>query len=316
MEDDKIASYDEQKRAINTIKTDFKAEVVVAGLIRQGYDPERTIIVRKGAGRRGYSKDVDNVHIEFSQQDLTDYLHVEVNRQGIYDTLPEGLFHQSSPAKKKTKADILQEIQVHRNEEFFARRFFHPFEIAVDQALVHAQLYERKLDKRNINRNFVDIFSFYWPIIRLLPLKRAVLFMNAVPVLRNIVNDFKISGKIMSVVMDMPVFVSCGKKTILKADDSSCFRLGNARLGNNWILGNQCDNGEYNVLIEVGPISAKDMEGLIGNRTGAKILDALIKLIIPCDREVDIKYKLIKEDAKFVLTRDGQMSYLGINTYL
>lgn len=316
MEADKIARYDERKRTINTIKSDFKAEVVVAGLIRQGYDPERTIIVRKGASRRGYSKDVDHVHTEFSQQDLTDYLHIEVNRQGVYDILPEGLFHQSSSGRKKTKADILQEIQAHRNEEFFARRFFCPFEISVDQVLVHAQLYERKLDKRNINRNFVDIFSSYWPVIRLLPLKQAVLFMDAIPILRNVVNDFKMGGKILSVAMDMPVRIARGARTVVENDLSQTFMLGKVRLGVDWVLGNRCENGDDNVLIEIGPIQANQIESLMGGRSGAQVLDALIKLIIPCDREVEIKYNIARQDAKFVLTMGKQMSHLGVNTYL
>lgn len=316
METDKITNFDEQQQKINTLNTDFKAEVIAAGLIREGCDPERTIIVRKGADKRGYSKEVENVHAEFSLHTRTDYLHINAIRRSIYDILPKGLFHGASSGKKQTKADILQEFRMHHQEEVAARHFFSPFEITLDRLLVDAQLYEDKLDRKNINRNLVQIFIPYWPVIQLLPLKQAVLFLHSIPLMREAINDFTTSSRIMSAIMDLPIHIRREKKTTVKKNAASFPGLGESGLGVDWIIGEQCEDGNYNIEIKIGPIPATKIEYLDANATGGKILDALIKLLIPCDKETELKYSVRQEDARFILSTGKQSSYLGINTCL
>ena len=92
---DNIVNFDESVHAFNQPDTDFKAEVVASGLKEQGYDAERTLILRRGDIRRGYSKDIHDIHSEYSHYDLTDYLYLYVNRRSLYDMLPESIFHRN-----------------------------------------------------------------------------------------------------------------------------------------------------------------------------------------------------------------------------
>ena len=94
-EQDKIVRFDEHSHSFNLPDTDFKAEVVVSGLKEAGYDAERTLIFRRGDIRRGFSKDIHDIHPEYSHYDLTDYLYLYVNRRSLYDELPEGIFHKN-----------------------------------------------------------------------------------------------------------------------------------------------------------------------------------------------------------------------------
>ena len=94
-ETDKIVCFDEHPHSFNLPDTDFKAEVVASGLKEAGYDAERTLISRKGDIRRGFSKDIHDIHSEYSHYDLTDYLYLYVNRRSLYDALPEGIFHKN-----------------------------------------------------------------------------------------------------------------------------------------------------------------------------------------------------------------------------
>lgn len=74
--------------------------------------------------RRGFSKDIQEIRSEYSHYDLTDYLYLHVNRRSIYDALPEGIFHKNlHQSGKMSKEQVLDEIRIHREEEFFARRF-------------------------------------------------------------------------------------------------------------------------------------------------------------------------------------------------
>ncbi len=57
----KIIDLDETDKQANTINSDYKAELVAASLVEQGYDIDRIIIVREGAARRGFAKDIEKI---------------------------------------------------------------------------------------------------------------------------------------------------------------------------------------------------------------------------------------------------------------
>lgn len=317
MKTDKIIQFENESMAANTQETDFKAEVVASGLKERGYDPERTLIIRQGDSRRGFSKDIDNIHMEYSQHDLRDYLHICVNRKSIYDQLPEGLFHQNLYYKDKhSKEEVLDEIRIHREEEYFIRRFFKPFEIIIDQILVNFQHKERRLDKMNIHEDFTRIFSKRWPILDLLPLKQAVMFIKMLPFLETITNSLEKISQIMSILLDVPVTVKRGSKSYTVVDEDLIPGLGECRLGETMVLGNSFDDGYFRILVEIGPISAKRMEYFIEGGRGMDILKILNDMMLPADKETEVRYIIEQEDAVFRLSNEDYVSYLGINTYL
>lgn len=46
-------------------------------------------------------------------------------------------------------------------------------------------------------------------------------------------------------------------------------------------------------------------------------MNALMELFLPSDKEIQVRYIIQQEDARFRLgTPDGQCAYLGISTYL
>lgn len=121
---DNIVNFDESVHEFNQPDTDFKAEVVASGLKEQGYDAERTLILRRGDIRRCYSKDIHDIHSEYSHYDLTDYLYLYVNRRSLYDMLPESIFHRNLyQTGKISKEQVLEEIRIHRDEEFLQEDF-------------------------------------------------------------------------------------------------------------------------------------------------------------------------------------------------
>lgn len=315
--DDKIALYDNERMTANTLETDFKAEVVASGLKERGYDPERTLIIRQGDSRRGFSKDIDCIHTEYSQYDLTDYLHLYVNRKSIYDELPEGIFHRNIYYKDKhSKSEVLDEIRIHREEEYFVRRFFKPFEIVIDQMLVNFQHKERRFDKMNVHEDYIGIFSETWPVLNLLPLKQAVMFIKMLPFLETITNSLDKISQIMSILLDVPVNVKRGNKSHTVVDEELIPGLGECMLGETMILGNSFDDGYFRILVEIGPISAKRVEFFIEGSRGQNILKILNGMLLPADKEIEIRYIIEQDDAIFRLSDEENVSYLGINTYL
>ena len=217
-ETDKIVCFEERPHLFNQPDTDFKAEVVASGLKEGGYDAERTLISRRGDMRRGFSKDIQEIRSEYSHYDLTDYLYLHVNRRSIYDALPEGIFHKNlHQSGKVSKEQVLDEIRIHREEEFFARRFFKPFEISLDHLLVAFQNKERRIDEMNVHADFVSIFSGQWPVLKLLPLHLAVMLVHLLPYLEQITASLAKTGECMSILTGVPVRLKRGDKCVTEA---------------------------------------------------------------------------------------------------
>jgi hypothetical protein len=301
----------------NSLETDFRAEVLAAGFMEEGYDPDRIRIVRQGGAKRGFSKDIEDVEAHFSEYDLKDYLHIQTNRDSIYDSLPEGIFHQSARKKlNRDKEEILEEIKRHRMEEIYARKFFHVFEMESDHTLVMAYLYEKQYDKKISNSNYTDVFILYWPILKILKPEQRVLFMHIIPYLHRIRNSNDEIEKSMSALLEVPVRIEPVKLPAKNADSFFESKLGESRLGVDLVLGNTFDDGQHDIKVTVGPLSAKKMEYFLEPSVGNTILDFLCKLFLPGDAFVVKDFEVFPEDAAFILSDDNVNTYLGINTFI
>lgn len=105
---------------------DLRAEVVAAELIEHGINQEDITFNFKGIKRRAYSRDIANIKLPTDDDENYKFI---INRESIYDSLPEAIFHQPLNSKPfKSKAEILDEIKIQREEEIEARKFFNPIE--------------------------------------------------------------------------------------------------------------------------------------------------------------------------------------------
>jgi hypothetical protein len=302
---------------INRLETDFRAEAVAAGLIESGHDADKILIVRRKGDKRHVSKDIAEIKNDFSQQDLMEYLYIYTNRNSIYDAIPENVFHQPfNTAKKKSHEDVIHEIRSHREEEFYARRYFQPFEMAVDQLLIDAQLYERKFNKKNFHSNLKDLFSGYWPVLKLLTLKQAVFFIKIIPVLHRITTDFHLVGNLMGIILEAPVKVELKELSEIRTDISLKVSPGNWKLGVNSVLGNSFKDGYQDISIIIGPALPDKVKQFSKGFKDNLILEQLISMMLPANTQKRIRYKTLDEHAKFRLSDGTHRTYLGINTKL
>ncbi|NDV78480.1 type VI secretion system baseplate subunit TssG [Dysgonomonas sp. 511] len=303
--------------AINNLETDYRAEVVAAGIIESGLDADKILIVRQKGDKRYVSKDIAEVKNDFSKEDLMEYLYIYTNRNSIYDAIPENVFHQPfETAKRKTQEDIINEIRRHREEEFYARRYFQPFEMAVDQLLIDAQLYERQFDKKNFHSNLKDIFSGYWSVLKLLTLKQAVFFIKIIPILHRVTTSFDLVGKLMGIILEAPVKVELGELSEIKTAIPLKITPGKWKLGVNSTLGNTFKDGYRDINITIGPVHPEIVKSFSKGYNNYLILEQLITMMLPANTQRNVRYKTLEEYAKFRLSDKTHTAYLGINTRL
>lgn len=308
---------DHQYKHVNRLETNYKAEALAAGVIEAGREAERTLIVRQKGSKQHISKDIEHVLTSFSQQDLMEYLYIYTNRTGIYDSIPENIFHQPyNTARKKSQEDVIEEIRRHRTEEFYARRFFQPFEMVVDQLLIDVQLYERRFDKKNFHDNLKNILSDFWPVLQDMTLRQAVFFIRIMPLAHRLHTDYALMGKLLSVIMEVPIKVTLGELATFKVNRSIKLESGKWKLGVNSIVGKSFKDGSRNVKITIGEASPEDIRYFYEGFKGRTILDGILHKFLPVTMPIVYEYKTFPKQAHFKLSSKNHKCYLGINTRL
>ena len=301
----------------NELSTDFCMEVVVASLIEQGYASDLIRVVREGMARRGISKDIESISQQYVADELQDYLSIKTNREGFYDMLPEGLFHQ--PIRNRPnpdKEDIMDEIRIHRQEEFFARKFFHIFEQESDKRVVDAYLFEAKLDRKNSNREYIGLFEHYWPVLKELSHKQAILFMHIIPIMYHIRINYSQTAQALSLILDVPVRITPVKLPAKQAERYFQSKVGANEAGVDFVLGNTFDDGWYDLKLTIGPISGNRMRGFLETAKDYLILEELCLLFLPADLFIVKEFIINPEDSEFILSDEKHETFLGINSFI
>lgn len=301
---------------INSVTTNFRAEVLASGLIETGVEADTLCIVRHKGNKKDVSKDIDTLEYRYPEYDMKEHLFIFSNRESIYDSLPEGLFHHTAAAQSKSKEAIIEQIKQQRDREKITRTFFQPFEMAIDKVLIDAQLHEQKYDKPHIYNNLTSILNEYWSILQFLSTVQALLFIKVIPIIEDACKDFDTISKVMAIILNCPVSISQGQKSYLSLDNLNAAKLKECKLGVTSVLGSKVEYNRMDLIINVGPLSLEQMKLFQSNQKNDLILKELIALLMPYDRNFKIKYQINSQEAKFRLSDNCHTAYLGINTTL
>lgn len=137
----------------------LRAEAFCAALLDNGLYFDNLTIEFAGSFRRTYRNDIDKVLIENEDQ-RNDRISLILNRDGIYDKLPEGLFHQSlGSGRTAALKDMIGEHRRYREEEKAARKFFQPIQQEIFRFAVMAEQEERNILFATLSGQVSEAFS-------------------------------------------------------------------------------------------------------------------------------------------------------------
>jgi hypothetical protein len=298
---------------------DFKAEVVAAEIAEHGVDPERILVMMLGALKRTHSKDVSSVDEEISEYNHREYVVVKTPREGIYDMLPQGLFHRAAVLKPgQTETDLIKAIKQRKKEEADARKFFLPFEAAINYLRMQMVLYENRLDKRSHYDDLVNIFTDHWEIFKYLDARQANIFLHLIPIIHDVRDDYPVVETIFEMLFLLPVKIELRRQLPVRPAEPYLSKMGDSVLGVNLTTGNELfDEGADEILISIGPM-AKDMRHeFMSGAKNFKILQLLKDYFLPVHVDVVTEYVMDETD-KVMRLRDENVfnSVLGEDTYI
>jgi hypothetical protein len=295
---------------INSYPSDIKAEVLMADLIQEGFAESDFIVFFDSLFKRKYSSDILKAEKVFIN-DYQELLGIFVARDGLYDLLPEGLFHASDSALTSRKESKIEEE---------ARKFFRPFENEFFHQRVQLELEERFILQKFHDNSLDDFFLRFWKIDQSLPRDLVIKLIAMLPFLKEIIGDFKMTANCLGSILGEEVFntfrytneppVAYGK---LKENDE--FSLGQASLGVDFITGGHLMESCKLVRFSIGPLKRTGIEPYLENGEIARFIECFFSYIMPMEIETEFELLMPEDRQEFILNPENQ-SIMGYSTII
>jgi len=305
------------KEVITGFNADIKAEVVVSELHVNGFAPQEILTHNVGAFLRPVRKDVQDVtYPENTLPQEAEEVILELSRDGLYDSLPEGLFHQPSLRTRSAKrADVMDELKKHRVEEGFARKFFAPFENEFFNLRVLLEKREKNAIQGFTTSANKKLLQRIWRVFQHLTSKQINLLMHYLPLAYILRGDIIRLQKVMQSVLGVKVELSHKQSNYLVKSNSQS-RLKEMTLGIDSILGNSFNLPVPHLDIKIGPLAVKEIESFLPNGEAYDLLKLLQDFFIPANQYTHLKLIIHRNENRLVLNESTNISYLGFNTYI
>ncbi|PQL94153.1 type VI secretion system baseplate subunit TssG [Apibacter adventoris] len=300
------------KDRINSLQDDLKAEVIISELLDKLDSEESSFLIdMKGQFKRPFRKDVLNAEIIDFKYDDTQFVKVNLSRDGIYDTLPERMFHEPQSGKPKIEvSEMTQEYKSNRNEEIYARKFFQPFE---------NEFFLKALERENLEKEIllelngskpIEFFYEFWELNNEIPQILMTKLIRILPYTYKIVGDLELTVNCLSYLLEEKVKIS--EKTYKEQSSPEKEQsLGNCRLGLDMISGNEYMDYSLYLEFKIGPLKKTSFLEYIHQGKIKKFIELFYEYFLPM--EIDVKTTiLLNQDIEAFSLKE--LSILGITT--
>jgi type VI secretion system protein ImpH len=308
---------DISERNISEIKSDVKVEVVAADLIEAGLDIDDIVISPLGLFERTFRKDIIKMEARQDKLGSKDLLFIDITREGIYNTLPEALFHSFEVNKKSNRsAAFIEEYKKHKAEEEVARNFFLAAEKELYRIRVLTELVERRSILGFADQFKAELFLNIWPELRDLSERYLPAMLLLLPVSHKIVGDLKLAQTLLSFVLNQNINIKFSNRARPIANNTGSNILGSRYLTTDLIIGNELP--DYTPLIEIciNEVKKGELVTLMPGGEARKVLDLACKYLFPIDLDINISIWLDIEHEKLILSGEGEDGKLGFTSRL
>ncbi|MEL6671115.1 MAG: hypothetical protein AAFR61_02955 [Bacteroidota bacterium] len=299
---------------VNHLKEDIRAEVLVANWLQTGQQA-RVVIQPKGLFARDFDRDIMQAYVKGKGQELW----LELNREGLYDALPEGFFHQPAIGQNRAREraeEMVSHSRAQRKEELHARRFFQPIEQAFFQQRVGLELSEREALEGFVSPTLLEEFARFWGLPEETPLDQLARICYVLPLAHKIVCNLEETTKVFEIVLQEKVncFYSEEQENAEIAVHEALPGLGGVNLGLDFILGEKSPEIFPTTVIRVGPIPDGRIVSFLPGKPQRKVLDILTEYFFPAGYSFTLQ--IIPEKPLETHKQEEREIYLGYNSLI
>lgn len=313
----------ERTEFINALMNDLKAESLVAGLPEGKFSQDKILTACDGALRRKWSTDIRYAEVE-SFENGDEALTIHLNRAGVYDALPEALFHDDPGKRNASGEDMAKDSRRLKSEEKQMRLFFRPFEHEFFLQKVRVAIQESR-ELEQFYYEFLDgIIPGFWKTDPNIPASYAAKLIKLLPFVHKIIGNYELTARCLSEILGEMVHIDPveedQKEPVNDPPEKipSSFRLGSLKLGDDTVLGNQVAGFFGKLRVKIGPLKKSAVSLFFKNGPADRLLNCFYGYFIPVELDVETKVFPEKTQSHIKLQPDFATghSFLGYNTIL
>ncbi|MEO6254441.1 MAG: hypothetical protein ABIO79_14105 [Ferruginibacter sp.] len=266
----------------------FCAEMIASGL---SFNEIR--LRSEGNFKKSFRNEIENVTITDNKDNLIYGMDMVINRDGIYDRLPEGIFHQTKGnSKTLTTTQMTEEYRLFREEEKLARKFFQPFEQEFFRYSTMVEQEELNLAFGILNGTLKNELFSFWGIPNGLPDAPVRKLVQILPWLKGIKGNIEQTAKALELVLNKPVRhkESSKKQHTLQAGS---FGLGLGELGVDTVSGSSFWEPSPCWTFFIEEIKKNEIESYRDNSPHGKLLKHFEEIFIPLQIDIIFEYAVL-----------------------
>lgn len=307
----------EKQITYNNLYTDYKAEVVALNLYKYRQEVDQVLIRRLGNNDRTFNKDIKVIREEYFELGER-IISIDTHREGMYDFLPEGVFHPPSLGHVNSRVDeIVHQIRVQRKQEASARKFFYPFELEASYLELNSLLLEYDYDLSKENDTLIGTLLELWPLLKDLSASDAKIFAYLLPYFHAVRGSRHWFEKCLTAFLQVPVQVTFGPHHNLAGKMATDkLVLSQMQLGVSSILTGDHMDGERNWIINYGPIPFEKLNNYVPESSLRRLLEQLYSYCLPVSADVEEVFLTDNEPDAFRLSEEQETSRLGFSTFV
>ena len=307
---------------------DLRVEIILAELLTVGYVFDDFLVRPVSLFARRYRRDLGSVSEESFERGHRPVVRtvLEVHREGLYDALPQQVFHQPGGGSSEHPPGIramVQDSLAQRRKEKATRRFFLPFEQEFFRCRVRIEQEERRYFTSLSARWYNEALARFWGLADAgLPPAALTNLLYLLPLACNIVGDLPRTRRCFESVLGQPVQLRVvapqrhplpGVAASGPTPPPSC-RLGSLALGRDLVLG-----GDYQETLPALEISLLDLtvtqlEAYLAGGWPAKALALLCEYFVAFETDVVVRYEMATATPEFWLGEGDAAPVLGFTT--
>ncbi|WP_223648580.1 type VI secretion system baseplate subunit TssG [Hymenobacter psoromatis] len=299
---------------------DLRTEVILAELLAYGYEFDDFLVRPVGLFARRYRRDLGLVGEEEFERGGRPVVRttLEVHREGLYDALPQQVFHQPGTPAPSVRA-MVEDIQVQRRKEKATRLFFLPFEQEFFRFRVHIEQEERRYFTNLSSRWYNQALGRFWDIADSgLPAGPLTNLLYLIPLAHGITGDLPRTQYCFESVLGQPVqlrVVPPLRHPLPAAGGvSGSGTLGDLALGRDLVLGGEYQETLPALEIALQNLSVVELEAYLAGGWPAKALALLCSYFVAFETDVVLRYEMAAPTPSFWLGEGEQAPVLGYTT--
>ncbi len=284
---------------------DVRAEVFLYEVLsKYNFDFEDVTVLNQGTFSRGFRKDILNI-----RKNEGDKLDVFLSRNGIYDKLPHGVFHQN--IKQDSEKTFGQIRKQGKAEEKSARTLFAPLENEFFVQKLSIQKDEDTLNRNLANSDKSFLFDL-WGIKDLVDKKFIFAFSKLLPLSHKISKNTVLIAKSLEEILKNEVTVEEQWKPF-NGVEKKAQRDEDIALGINSTL----EINENNYLFPTYKVTVKlknpeEYEEYLDNGRCHILISVFWEYFVPL--EIDLELNVVTKEENYLILNNKANAVLGLAT--